>query len=307
MQIKNGRLTGARFVKANASGGDLKPSLIICHDTAGRLDKGNTVNYFASKQCTVSAHVVVERDGTIVQMVPFNKRAWHAGQSEWKGKKLCNSFSIGIEIVNPGKLDANGRAWFHKKTEEGFKGIQQAKTKAHGDGWWLPYAPEQIKAVKELCRALVAEYPDVNDIATHWQVSPGRKVDTCPLFPLEDVEAFAFGTVEPEVLDVPPVAAKPEEVTTKELAKVSRKAKWLVNVRRFFDSITVTSILGGLGIATDTSSKVKQIISVEALAGLVTVGLLVSLLIAYLIALMREDVAEGRYVPSGAVDAESAS
>jgi N-acetylmuramoyl-L-alanine amidase len=213
-EIRNGRLLGAPFVNANASGGTLKPTLIILHDTAGRLDKGSSVNWFRSKECTTSAHVVVERDGTITQMVPFNKRAWHAGQSEWQGKRLCNSFAIGIEIVSPGKLDANGRAWFHKSGgDPGFRreGLQHAATKEHGDGWWLPYTPEQIRAVKDLCRALVAAYPEVNDIATHWQVSPGRKIDPAPIFPLKEVEDFAFGRIEPETIDVPPVVMKPAE------------------------------------------------------------------------------------------------
>jgi N-acetylmuramoyl-L-alanine amidase len=215
-EIRNGRLLGAQFVNANASGGTLRPTLIILHDTAGRLEKGSSVSWFKSKDCKVSAHVVVERDGAIVQMVPFNKRAWHAGQSEWQGKKLCNSFAIGIEIVSPGKLDENGRAWFHKDSkgrplEVGFSraDIEYAATKEHGAGWWLPYTPAQVAAVKELCRALVAAYPDVNDIATHWQVSPGRKIDPAPIFPLEEVEDYAFGRVQPETLEEPPVATVP--------------------------------------------------------------------------------------------------
>lgn len=217
-EIKNGRLLGVPFVNANASGGTLRPTLIILHDTAGRLEKGSSVNWFKDKTCTVSAHVVVERDGTITQMVPFNRRAWHAGKSAWQGKQLCNSFAIGIEIVNPGLLDVNGRAWFHKDSagrprENGFDkaSIEHAKTREHGEGWWMPYTPEQIEAVKQLCRALIAVYPEVNDIATHWQVSPGRKIDTNPLFPLTEVEDYAFGRVEPETIDVPPVAIKPAE------------------------------------------------------------------------------------------------
>lgn len=223
LQIRNGRLLGAQFVNANSSGGELKPTLIILHDTAGRLDKGNSVGWFKSKECTTSAHVVIERDGTIVQMVPFNKRAWHAGKSEWQGKKLCNSFAIGIEIVSPGLLDRNGRSWYHKKGEPGFPldEIQYAQTKEHGAGWWLPYTPAQIRAVKDLCRALIAEYPAVNDIATHWQVSPGRKIDPSPIFPLEEVEAYASGRDEPETIDVPPVATKPVDKPVETMAQSS--------------------------------------------------------------------------------------
>jgi N-acetylmuramoyl-L-alanine amidase len=195
MKIIKGRLAGVPFVAANASGGDMVPSLIVVHDTAGRLDKGSSVCWFRSKECPTSAHVVVERDGTITQMVPFNKRAWHAGKSSWRGKTFCNAFSIGIEIVNPGALDKNGRAWFHKPTDKGYPvtEIEHKSTAEHGDAWWLPYPDVQIQAVKKLCRALCEEYPDCNEIVTHWMISPRRKIDTNPLFPLEEVRAYAFG------------------------------------------------------------------------------------------------------------------
>jgi len=47
---------------------------------------------------TVSAHVLIRRDGEIIQLVSFNKRAWHAGQSNFNGQERCNDFSIGIEL-----------------------------------------------------------------------------------------------------------------------------------------------------------------------------------------------------------------
>lgn len=216
MKIAAHRLRDAAYVRAHASGGDMTPTLIILHDTAGRVEKGSSVDWFKSDECTTSAHVVVERDGTITQLVDFNKRAWHAGVSEWKGKSNCNAFSIGIEIVNPGKLDKDGRAWFHKKTEKGFTGIKRAKTAAHGDGWWLPYTPEQIEAVTALCKELVACYPGIEDITTHYTVSPRRKIDTNPLFPLDAVrqEAFTQGGVEPvEVASVQPAIVKPVQAT----------------------------------------------------------------------------------------------
>jgi N-acetylmuramoyl-L-alanine amidase len=212
MKIAAHRLRDAPFIAAHASGGEMKPTLIVLHDTAGRLEANSSVNWFASDECSTSAHVVIERDGTVTQMVPFNKRAFHAGVSEWKGKAFCNAFSIGIEIVNPGKLDKDGRAWFHKKTEAGFTGTKRAKTKEHGDGWWLPYTPEQIEAVTALCKALVASYP-IEDITTHWAVSPGRKIDTGPLFPLDDVrrDAFAVRTAEaaPAIEPMAPPVVQP--------------------------------------------------------------------------------------------------
>ena len=47
-------------------------------------------------QLTVSAHLLIKRDGGCVQYVPFNKRAWHAGKSSYEGRECCNDFSIGI-------------------------------------------------------------------------------------------------------------------------------------------------------------------------------------------------------------------
>lgn len=213
MKIAKHRIVGAPFVAANASGGDMTPSLIVVHDTAGRLEKGNCVAWFRSRECKTSAHVVVDTDGTVTQMVPFNKKAWHAGKSSWRGKTFCNAFSVGIEIVNPGALKKDGKAWFHTKpTDKGFPSteIVHKSTPEHGDAWWLPYPDVQIQAVKKLCRALCEEYPDCNEIVTHWMISPRRKIDTNPLFPLEEVRAYAFGiddNLEDEVPDKPPADA----------------------------------------------------------------------------------------------------
>lgn len=190
LTIRNGRVQGVPFKPARCFGGAITPELIILHDTAGRLDRGNSVAWFQSRECKTSAHFVIERDGSIVQMVPCDRKAFHAGKSSWAGRVFCNSFSIGIEIVNPGKMDASGRAWFGAVN---CPGAQHCATREHGDGYWLPYTPEQIAAVKDLCRAIVVAYPSCNEIATHWAVSPGRKVDTNPLLPLDAIRSHALG------------------------------------------------------------------------------------------------------------------
>src|SRR5690606_37904293 len=112
---------------------------------------------------------VVERDGKVTQMVPLDRRAFHAGKSVYKGKKDVNYFSIGIEIVNPGCLTSAGKAHFHKKKADYFPKDQivQRTTKAHGPGYWLPYTTEQIDTVISMCRALVKAYPTITDITTH--------------------------------------------------------------------------------------------------------------------------------------------
>lgn len=210
MKIKNGRLEGVEYKEAHAFGGTMKPELIVVHDTAGRLDRFSSVDWFCSDECNTSAHVVIERDGTITQQVPFNRKAWHAGASTFNGKPHCNNYAIGIEIVNPGKLDKDGRAWFHRKNERGYdkKGLQFAQTREHGSGWWMPYTQEQIEAVTKLCKALVGAYPEIEDVTTHWYISPGRKVDTNPLFPIEELRRAAIRVRgEEDVAALEPVTA----------------------------------------------------------------------------------------------------
>ena len=191
LTIQNDRLyrggVPVTFVPTPNQGGRILPTIICLHDTAGGLTKGSTVSWFTNPKAKVSAHFVVERDGTITQMVECDRAAWHAGKSSWKGRSGCNSFSIGIEIVNPGKLTLDGTAWFGER----FQGVQECTTKEHGRGCWLPYTKEQIEAVTAICKALVDAYP-IKEIVTHWMISPGRKVDCTPLLPLEEIRKEVF-------------------------------------------------------------------------------------------------------------------
>ncbi len=103
--------------------------------------------YFAAiAGLQVSAHVLVRRDGSAVQYVPFHRRAWHAGTSQWRGRERCNDFSIGIELEG---TDAT------------------------------PYEPAQYEALAriaaELCGAYPALAPDA--VVGHSDVAPGRKTD----------------------------------------------------------------------------------------------------------------------------------
>lgn len=175
--------------------GALKPEGIILHDTAGDLAGTGSVSWLCNRQAKASAHVVIDREGRITQLAPLNVRTWHAGQSSWKGRRFCNAFTIGIEIVNPGRMAKYGAGY----SNGGAKGVKvpasydvrRAKTKAHGDGYWLAYTDAQIATVTELCHAIRVAY-GVTFIGTHWQISPGRKVDTNPLFPLAEVTAAVF-------------------------------------------------------------------------------------------------------------------
>lgn len=99
----------------------------------------------------VSAHMLVRRDGSLVQFIPFGLRAWHAGESSWRGRPRCNDFSIGIEL-------------------EGADDV--------------PYEDRQYSSLSALVAALVDAYPGVRPdcIAGHSDIAPGRKTDPGPAF-----------------------------------------------------------------------------------------------------------------------------
>nr|WP_321458126.1 N-acetylmuramoyl-L-alanine amidase [uncultured Cohaesibacter sp.] len=174
------------------------PEGIILHDTAGRLDKGNAVNWFLKPEAKASAHLTVERDGSLTQQVAFNRRAWHAGKSSYRGKSNVNAFAFGIEMVNLGKCnklrDGSIQPWFKGEYRDGIDGLHFAylATKAHGKGWWLDYTAEQISTVTAVCQALIGKY-DLSFIAGHWEISPGRKIDPNPMFPLDALRASLLG------------------------------------------------------------------------------------------------------------------
>lgn len=218
MRFKNHKLADGSFEKARWTGGVITPEIIVLHDTASRLDDGNAARYLRDNDAKVSVHFIVERDGAVEQQVPINRRANHAGKSQYHGRKNCNGFSIGIEIVNPGRMTRMNakyaRTWFGKDFDIASYGIQEITTPEHGHGLWMPYTEEQITSVIQLLEALFhRQGHDLTDIRTHWYVSPGRKVDTNPLFPLEHIRSRIFGREEPmdKLEDVTAFYAGPNE------------------------------------------------------------------------------------------------
>ncbi len=204
-RIIDGILQGVTFDPARWTGGEIEPDIIILHDTASRLGRGSAARYLKSNDRKVSVHFVIERDGTITQQVRTDRRANHAGTSTYHGRRNCNRFSIGIEMVNPGKMtrrsDDKAQAWFGQTFGIADHGIQEISTPEHGHGLWMPYTEAQIASVIDLCQALFNDIASLRDITTHWYVSPGRKVDPGPLFPLEQLRSIIFGRDEPRDVD----------------------------------------------------------------------------------------------------------
>jgi N-acetylmuramoyl-L-alanine amidase len=148
---------------------------IIYHFTAGPRLEG-TVRWFRSNPSRVSAHFVIGKDGRIVQMVPLNRAAHHAGRSALPGcRGSVNRCSIGIEIVNWGRLRRRGASFF---TPSGRRYAGPPPVRARGD-YWEPFTDAQYRALIRLTRYLLSRFPGITHITGHEHVAlpRGRKND----------------------------------------------------------------------------------------------------------------------------------
>jgi len=151
-------LRGARYVASpncDARPGDTTVTLLVLHAISlppgeyggdsierlftNRLDPGAHPYFREIQGLKVSSHFLVRRDGELVQFVPVNKRAWHAGASSWRGRSRCNDFSVGVEL----------------------EGAEDDR-----------FTPAQYASLVSLVRKL-----HLRDIAAHSDVAPGRKTD----------------------------------------------------------------------------------------------------------------------------------
>ena len=108
--------------------------------------------YFAAiRDVRVSAHLLIRRSGDLIQFVPFARRAWHAGDSSFRGRSCCNDYSIGIELEG---------------TDD------------------TPYTDQQYMNLAAVISAVCESYPGISarQIAGHCDVAPGRKTDPGPAF-----------------------------------------------------------------------------------------------------------------------------
>lgn len=184
----------------------ITPSYIILHYTAG-MPIGATLNTF--RNASVSAHLVIDRDGTIIQCVPFNLRSWHAGPSQWADRTDLNSHAIGIEINNFGivRRDAQNhwsRGGISLPDEKVIESTHKFLYKPYG---WEIYSEAQLAIVLEVVKTLIAAYPTILDIAGHDDIynsgveGPGglpepEKLDPGPAFPMDWFRFQAFGLQE---------------------------------------------------------------------------------------------------------------
>lgn len=116
-----------------------------------RLPHSSDPSIAAAASARVSAHVLIDRVGHLMQFVGFARRAWHAGRSHFDGRDRVNDFAVGIEL----------------------EGADHCA-----------YTPAQYCRLVDLCSRLQRCFPRISDqrIVSHALIAPGRKTDPGPAF-----------------------------------------------------------------------------------------------------------------------------
>jgi N-acetylmuramoyl-L-alanine amidase len=165
--------------------------LLILHYT-GMTSAAAALERLCDPTTQVSAHYLVDEDGTVWQLVDEARRAWHAGRAFWAGATNINDRSIGIELANPGH-------------EHGYR----------------PFPETQLGALEILCREILARHPIPPErILGHSDVAPERKADPGELFPWERLARAGIGLWPDFAAAVDFVRADDIRATQRNLARI---------------------------------------------------------------------------------------
>ena len=185
--IRQGRIVGVPFEESAAYGGALvNPTAVVIHFTGGGSAE-SSANWFQNPNAKASAHIIIDRSGAIIQCVPFNRIAYHAGKSRWKGRVGANNFSIGIEIANYGILSKRADGFYYSASGARVPNESVVLTAHKHDKTiraWEAYSPAQVRTVGDVLVALRANYPTLTEVIGHEDVAPSRKTDPGPAAPM---------------------------------------------------------------------------------------------------------------------------
>lgn len=149
--------------------------ILVIHATCGASGK-SSIDYWKEQGNGILAHLVIERDGRVIQCRPFNRSCGHVRDvCEWNGFAHLNSQSIGIELANA-ENDPAAYRWAAK--QNGFKDADK-------DGF-EDYPQSQLDAAFEAARVIVMRY-NLDDVVSHASLDPGRRDDPGPAFPMRDL------------------------------------------------------------------------------------------------------------------------
>ncbi|NBA96945.1 N-acetylmuramoyl-L-alanine amidase [Pseudomonas sp. R5(2019)] len=163
-----GCASGPRIDRSHSSvNQDGRVQFVVLHYTNASQDQSLDL---LTKGEVSSHYLIGSEPATIFQLVDENRRAWHAGESEWQGRTWLNSSSIGIEIVNKGYDDTpNGRLWY-------------------------PYSEAQYQSLAALLKDIIKRNNiEPRNIIGHSDIAPLRKLDPGPLFPWKRLAQEGIG------------------------------------------------------------------------------------------------------------------
>lgn len=194
------------------------PKYLIIHYTAGDEADG-AITWFRQESASgntdkICAHIVIDKDGSITQLAPFDRRCNHADYSSWDGLTGINECSIGIEIVNPGYCEKLTNGNYRRKIGENKDGTAVYKNypsseanritrlnhkhkfwNSNENDYWFKFTDAQINAVSQLSKILIEKY-QLSFVVGHDDISPARKPDPGPSFPWDQFKINVFGKTD---------------------------------------------------------------------------------------------------------------
>lgn len=201
--------SGRRFqhIQPHSNGFDTNPNhrepnpkFIVMHYTTG-MRVESTIAHFTGEKAGATTHLLIGRDGRVVQFLPFDIRANHVGPGGWEGERGLNRFSIGIELDNVGSLRLKNGKWMYKKIEVPKENVvKKTHWKEFKEQGWEIFPPAQIDVALKIVKALKEKYKhSIVEILGHDMVNIRTRWDPGPAFDLEGFRMALFNRREPKI------------------------------------------------------------------------------------------------------------
>ena len=191
--LLGGCAADSRTVRVASENHNSRINIIVIHHTTA--DFGDSLNILTRPSSnSVSSHYLIPEPGDpsydgddlkVYELVPEERRAWHAGRSYWGGKTALNDQSIGIELVN--------QTYCHQRANGAL--AETASDEQRRICFFPDFAESQIRLLTDLLGELLERYPDVKptQIVGHSDIAPSRKIDPGPRFPWERLYKLGYG------------------------------------------------------------------------------------------------------------------
>lgn len=177
--------------------GSLRPILLVFHAIGGG-SLNACLARLRERLARASAHLVIGRDGKVVQMVPFNRRAFHAGRGRWGALEDLNGHAIAILLENGGRAQkrADGGYWLlgrgvERRLEPGEAVLARQQHEAE-ESAWQAFTADQVETAVAVGQALHAAFGFAAVLGGE-DIAPGQSDEPGPAFPMMQVRARVLG------------------------------------------------------------------------------------------------------------------